>query len=164
MKSTFTGFFGLCGAAALMCGTLFAHHGTSVTYQLDKTMTLNGTVTEWDFAYPHPQLYFDVKDDQGNVVHWGGEIAPNPAQLVQAGWGKKRSEAALAPATAVTITLSPSRLGIGLHIGLVQKSLTPRAMSCWGPSALIPATKSMPLRSEKLVHGYRLDDLISFGC
>ena len=139
-------------------------HGTATSYDNTKTFTTQATVIEFRFSNPHPQLYFDVKDDQGNVVHWGGEIAPNPAQLVQAGWGKKRSEAALAPATAVTITLSPSRLGIGLHIGLVQKSLTPRAMSCWGPSALIPATKSMPLRSEKLVHGYRLDDLISFGC
>jgi len=52
-------------------------------------------------------------------VHWTGEIAPNPTQLQQDGWGRKRSDAALAPGTEVTITLAPSRLGT--PVALVQK-------------------------------------------
>jgi len=109
------------GAGLLLVGAvLFAHHGTASSYDNSKTFTTEATVTEFRYANPHPQLYFDVKDEQGNVAHWSGEIAPNPAQLIQAGWGRKRSEAALAPGTAVMITLSPSRV-MDAHAGLVQK-------------------------------------------
>src|SRR5262245_4258744 len=37
-----------------------AHHGTTVTYDHTKTIKLNGTVTEWDFVFPHSALYFEV--------------------------------------------------------------------------------------------------------
>jgi hypothetical protein len=110
------------GAALLLTGALLiAHHGTATSYDNSKTFTTQATVTEFRYANPHPQLYFDVKDDQGNVARWSGEIAPNPAQLIQAGWGRKRSEAALAPGTVITITLWPSRGGTDAHVGLVQK-------------------------------------------
>ena len=110
------------GAALLLAGALLiAHHGAATSYDNSKTFTTQATVTEFRYANPHPQLYFDVKDDQGNVAHWSGEIAPNPAQLIQAGWGRKRSEAALAPGTVITITLWPSRVGMDAHVGLVQK-------------------------------------------
>src|SRR5689334_11062549 len=74
----------------------FAHHGTGVSYDASKPVTLQATVTEFRYANPHPQLYFDVTDAKGNVVHWSGEFYPNPAQLIQGGWGRKRSETALA--------------------------------------------------------------------
>jgi hypothetical protein len=89
----------------------FAHHGTGVSYDASKPVTLKGTVTEFRYANPHPQLYFDVTDDKGKVVHWSGEFYPNPAQLIQGGWGRKRSETALAYGMKVTVTLAPSRAG-----------------------------------------------------
>jgi hypothetical protein len=108
------------GAALVLAGApLFGHHGTGVSYDNSKAYTVKATVTEFRYANPHPQLYFDVKDNQGNVVHWSGEIAPNPAQLVQVGWGRKRSEAALAPGTEVTLTIAPSFAGT--PVGLVNK-------------------------------------------
>jgi len=54
---------------------MFAHRGTAVTYQVDKAIT-TGTVTEFAYVYPHPQLYFGVKDDKGVVQHWGSESGP----------------------------------------------------------------------------------------
>src|SRR5260370_37355305 len=74
---------------------LVAHHGTGVSYDATKPVTMKATVTEFRYANPHPQLFFDVTDDKGVVAHWSGEVYPDPAQLVQAGWGKKRCEAAL---------------------------------------------------------------------
>jgi uncharacterized protein DUF6152 len=56
-------------AVAFMSAPMFAHHGTSITYLVDRTITVTGVVTEWVYSYPHPQLYFDVKDDTGNVQH-----------------------------------------------------------------------------------------------
>lgn len=104
-----------------MSVALLAHHGTGVSYDQSKAFTVKATVTEFRYANPHPQLYFDVKDEKGEVVHWSGEIAPNAAQLQQTGWGKKRSEAALAPGTEVTLTLAPSRAGT--PVGVINKIL-----------------------------------------
>jgi Family of unknown function (DUF6152) len=109
----------LVTALLLVAMPLSAHHGTAVSYDQSKAFTVKATVTEFRYANPHPALFFDVKDDQGNVVHWSGEIAPNPTQLQQDGWGRKRSEAALSPGTEVTITIAPSRLGT--PVGLVNK-------------------------------------------
>jgi uncharacterized protein DUF6152 len=109
----------LVTALLLVAMPLAAHHGTAVSYDQSKAFTVKATVTEFRYANPHPALFFDVKDDQGNVVHWSGEIAPNPTQLQQDGWGRKRSEAALSPGTEVTITIAPSRLGT--PVGLVNK-------------------------------------------
>src|SRR5580658_1338957 len=90
------------------CAPAFAHHGTSVTYQTDKTITLTGTVTEFSFSYPHPQLYFDVKDADGNVQHWGSEFAPTPLMMknMNVGWNRDSIKAG----DTVTITCNPHRV------------------------------------------------------
>jgi len=111
-----------------------AHHGTAVSYDQSKTFSLKATVTDFKYANPHPSIYFDVKDEKGNVVHWSGEIAPNAAQLQQEGWGKKRSEAALAPGTEVTITIAPSRAGT--PVGLINKIVGPTGESILGLTPL----------------------------
>ena len=103
----------------LTVGLTWAHHGSAVSYDLAQRITMKSTITDFKYINPHPSLFWDVKDDKGNVTHWAGEIAPNTAQLQQEGWGRKRSEAALAAGTIVTITLSPSRSGN--PVGLIQK-------------------------------------------
>jgi Family of unknown function (DUF6152) len=105
----------------------FAHHGTGVSYDASNPVTMKGTVIEFRYANPHPQLYFDVTDAKGNVVHWSGEFYPNPAQLIQGGWGRKRSETALAYGTKVTITVAPSRAGtpVGAILTLLNEKGEP---------------------------------------
>ena len=92
----------------LACTPLFAHHGTSVTYQTDKTLTMTGTVTEFSFSYPHPQLYFDVKDAGGTIQHWGAEFAPTPLMMkdMHVGWNRD----SIKPGDTVTITCNPHRV------------------------------------------------------
>jgi len=90
---------------------VLAHHGTGISYDSAKAFQMTGTITEFRYANPHPQMYLDVKDNSGKVVHWGLEVGPNPAGLVKAGWGKKRSEEELKPGTVITVTISPSRAG-----------------------------------------------------
>ena len=41
----------------------------------DQTMTIAGTVTEWEFINPHPQIYFDVKTETGADRALGGRGA-----------------------------------------------------------------------------------------
>lgn len=79
--------------------SLFAHHGTGVAYDTEKVVTLKGTVTEWIWANPHCGLLFDVKDDSGNVVHWGAELT-NPHALSEAGFSKD----VFKPGDKITIT------------------------------------------------------------
>jgi hypothetical protein len=90
---------------------VLAHHGTGISYDSTKMFSMTGTITEFRYANPHPQLYVDVKDNSGKVVNWGLEVGPNPAGLVKAGWGKRRSEDELKPGTVVTVTVSPSKAG-----------------------------------------------------
>src|ERR1700675_2613271 len=106
-------------SALITAGAAGAHHGSDVSYDLAQRITMKGTITDFKYINPHPSLFWDAKDDKGTVTHWAGEIAPNTAQLQQEGWGRKRSEAALAAGSVVTITLSHSRSGN--PVGLIQK-------------------------------------------
>lgn len=110
---------GLWFSVLITAGAAWAHHGSAVSYDLAQRITMKGTITDFKYINPHPSLFWDVKDDNGKVTHWAGEIAPNTAQLQQEGWGRKRSEAALAAGSVVTITLSPSRSGN--PVGLIQR-------------------------------------------
>jgi hypothetical protein len=84
---------------------LFAHHGTAV-FDTDKTLTMKGNVTEWDWSNPHCLLQFDVKSEAGQVVHWIAETQ-NPAEMVSLGWGK----ASFKPGDEVSISLIPVKNG-----------------------------------------------------
>ncbi len=67
-------------------GVLFAHHGTAA-YDTSQMLNFKATVTEFRFINPHCQIYFDVKNDKGELEHWQGELtAPN--KLARAGWTK----------------------------------------------------------------------------
>ena len=94
-----------------LCVPMFAHHGTNISYDRSKPVTLKGVVTEFRFANPHPQLYVDVTDSAGKVTNWGCEIAANPYQLILSGWTKQRSIEELKPGITVSITIAPSRAG-----------------------------------------------------
>jgi hypothetical protein len=63
-----------------------AHHGTS-RYDLDKTVTLSGTVTGFDWGNPHCLVHLDVKSEKGEVQHWTLELA-SPFTMAHAGWSK----------------------------------------------------------------------------
>ena len=95
----------------IVSAPMSAHHGTNISYDRSKAVTLKGTVTEFRFANPHPQLYIDVTDKDGKVTNWGCEIAANPYQLILSGWNKERSVESLKAGTPVTVTLAPSRAG-----------------------------------------------------
>lgn len=88
-----------------------AHHGTLVSYDREKQWTAKATVTEFRYMNPHAQIYFDVTDAKGTVVHWSGELLPNPAQLIASGWTRRRSMEALKAGTTVNVTVAPARAG-----------------------------------------------------
>jgi hypothetical protein len=92
-------------ASVLLAGApLFAHHGTGVAYDTEKTVTLKGTVTEWIWANPHCGILFDVTDDKGNVEHWGAELG-NPHALSMSGLSKD----ILKPGDKITLSGHPAK-------------------------------------------------------
>ena len=91
-----------------LCVPLFAHHGTAA-FENEKKVTLKGTVTEWLWSNPHCLLQFDVKGDDGKVVHWIGETQ-NPVSMTNVGWSK----AAIKAGDEVTITILPVKNGMPL--------------------------------------------------
>ena len=44
----------------------FAHHGGAI-YDTKNPVTLKGTITDFEWTNPHVQIYFDAKDDKGNL-------------------------------------------------------------------------------------------------
>jgi hypothetical protein len=55
-----------------------AHHAFAASYDSDKPITIEGTVTKVMLINPHSFIFIDVKSPDGTVAHWeieGG--APN---------------------------------------------------------------------------------------
>jgi|SRR5579871_2638116 len=98
----------LPGALLAFAPLVKAHHGSNISYQLDKTITLSGTVTEWAFINPHPQIYFDLKNEQGEVIHWVAEVLPTPLMMknMQVGW----TRTTMKPGDQIVLTCNPSRV------------------------------------------------------
>jgi len=105
-------------AAALILGIpLWAHHGNAA-YDTDNPITIRGTVTEFSWTNPHVQIYLDVKDGKGNVVHWSVETY-SPGKLVRAGWSKESVKAG----DVVSINLIPAKSGA--PVGFLHKLVLP---------------------------------------
>jgi hypothetical protein len=85
--------------------TAHAHHSNSA-YQVDEIITLNGTVTEWQWSNPHTWLHMIVKDENGRDVEWVVE-GRAPGILGRAGWNRE----ILQPGETVTVHASPSKDG-----------------------------------------------------
>jgi len=131
MRNRETSFLAM-GLMLSSCVSLFAHHGTNVSYQGDKLITVSGIVREFSFSYPHPQLYFDVKDQNGEIEHWASELGATPVMMRSYGTGW--SKTAIKPGDEVTLTCNPAK--------------AEGAKVCLGKKLVING-KEMPLRNPK---------------
>ena len=69
-------------------------------------MAISGTVTEWAFINPHPQIYFDAQKD-GKVEHWATELLPTPSMMknMKVGWSKTTMK----PGDQIELVCNPPR-------------------------------------------------------
>jgi len=102
--------------AAILSAPAMAHHGNS-RYDLEKTITLTGTVTGFDWGNPHCLVYMDVKGEKGEVQHWTLELA-SPFTMERAGWSKD----SLMRGDAVVAETHPARNGLTLGISATSKA------------------------------------------
>ena len=87
-----------------------AHHGTGISYDLSKLVAVKGVVVRYAWSNPHSQLYFDVKDEQGNVEHWSAEMNA-PTNLERAGFTRKYMFDFFKPGEEVTVSGFRSKSG-----------------------------------------------------
>lgn len=110
--------FALGALTLLMCGGAFAHHGSRVSDDLKKMVTLTGTVSEFQWQNPHVYVLFDVKDENGVVTNWGAETY-SPSVMTHSGWDHRT----LKTGDKVTVTVWPSK--IGAPRGFLAKLVSP---------------------------------------
>ena len=72
---------------AVMGSPLLAHH-SATAYELDRPITLTGTVTKFELVNPHVLVHFIAKDKDGVETQWTAETIP-PQRLYRVhGWKK----------------------------------------------------------------------------
>jgi hypothetical protein len=64
----------------------FAHHGAAA-YDTSKTVSVKATITDFQFINPHVLVFFEVRNDDGAVEKWQGELT-SPNHLARTGWTK----------------------------------------------------------------------------
>src|SRR5688572_1108447 len=58
----------------LVTGTLaFAHHSFTATYQLEKTLKIEGRIAQFIFRNPHSFVHIIAPDETGAMVRWAVE-------------------------------------------------------------------------------------------
>jgi hypothetical protein len=83
---------------------ILAHHG-QVQYE-HKNITLQGTVTKFEWNNPHAIVWLDVKSDKNSSGAWHLEILPLE-RMRRAGWTSE----SLKPGDEVTVTGRPGKGG-----------------------------------------------------
>jgi hypothetical protein len=105
MSSSFFRALIVCAALISSSTPLTAHHG-GASFDPDKRIMLEGSVTEWLWANPHCFLKIDAKDETGSVRNWNLELG-NPTDIT--GVGYKRTSFKVGD--KVTVTVQPVKSG-----------------------------------------------------
>ncbi len=97
---------GIAGLAILLCAIpMFGHHSFAA-FDMGNTITLTGTVREFQWTNPHSWIQLTVMDSSGKAVEWSIETS-SPSSLARQGWKPKT----LKPGDQITITAHPLRDG-----------------------------------------------------
>jgi hypothetical protein len=86
MKKSLT-LVALVAVVSVATPSLFAHHGRGASFDMNKQVTLKGTVSRVDWRNPHVVIHMDVRDAGGHVVTWAFENA-GVSQMAQAGYNR----------------------------------------------------------------------------
>ena len=105
MKSKLSNIFRVAVGLLLISSPVSAHHGTS-GYDMEKVITLNGTVAGFNWSNPHCLVRIAVKDSKGDVKDWIIELAA-PTLMSRNGWTKD----SLKPGDEVIAETHPAKNG-----------------------------------------------------
>lgn len=89
---------------ALSTGNLAAHHSLGATYDMNKTVALEGEIAQFLFRNPHSYLHVEAPDANGVLQRWSLEWR-DAGSLREQGMGRD----VLKVGDKVAITMHPSR-------------------------------------------------------
>ena len=97
-----------------MSGAVLAHHGGNLYDTTKATLLKPATITKFEWGTPHNQIYFDVKNDKGELQHWVGSTEPAGVML-ERGWTRR----SLKEGDVVTVYMFAAKNGA--TVGNIQK-------------------------------------------
>ena len=114
-----------------------AHHSFAM-FDAEKTVTLEGSVKEFQWTNPHAWIMLNVASQQGQTNVWAIELN-GPSGLARDGWKPKT----LTPGMNVSVTIHPLRDGTNggqfLSVKLPDGSQMGRGAPPPAPAATPPA-------------------------
>ena len=105
MKYSWTNILAACLALLTLASVTRAHHGTA-NYDTNRTITVKGIVTAFNFENPHVLIFWEAKDDSGATQQWQGELT-SPNRLTRVGWSKN----SVKPGDTISISGYPTKSG-----------------------------------------------------
>ena len=108
---------------------LRAHHSFAAHYDMQKAITIQGSLVGVRLSNPHSWFYLDVKEADGTMSRWSFE-AGTPSGMIRNGY--KKTE--LPPGTMVTITGFQAR-DHAQKVGMLRQLTTAdgRTFGMFGP-------------------------------
>jgi hypothetical protein len=120
-----------------LLATLASAHHSNVIFDMDSTITLQATVTRYDWRNPHVYLYVTTQNNLGEHVEWQIEADPTPI-MVRSGWSRDT----LAAGDRITVRVHPDKTqpeGHGLLVSLLQGDGELLGMRTGGRSSTVAA-------------------------
>ena len=105
MNRTTKAALAVAGAGVMAVGIQASAHHSFAMFDQKKIMTLEGTVTEFQWTNPHSFIEMNVPDGR-ETVHWSIELN-SPNNLKRQGWSRN----ALKAGEQITLRMSPLRNG-----------------------------------------------------
>lgn len=109
MKQLLAVLFAL-GLFAAFAGVASAHHSVA-GFDNKKEVMLKGTIVQFVWRNPHVIVLWDVKDENGKVTQWSGEMN-SPTSMIQVGMNRN----SLKPGDEVIVTINPSKTGTPIAV------------------------------------------------
>jgi hypothetical protein len=123
-----------------------AHHSFAATYDIEKPLTLRGTVTKVELINPHSWFWLNVKMPDGTVVNWGVE-GGSPNSLIKNGVTKNT----LPIGTEIVVTGFQAKTGESKGVGVSMTFADGRKLFFGGsaPGSQGPAAAPPPGQPAK---------------
>jgi len=90
----------------------WAHHAFSAEFDINRPLTLRGTLTKWEMINPHSWFHVDVKNPDGTTTEWLVE-GGSPNALIRLGVTKNTVKVG----TEVTIEAYQAKNGRNKAVG-----------------------------------------------